>query len=626
MIEVRRPPGFGIAAATGLAMCWLADDPASAADLAATVAARPTEPSAFGSFLAGRHAQDVKDFGSAADLFAEVLATQPEDVALLQDTFIAMANEGRFVEAADIGRRLQRLSAKSETIDLILALQNLKSGDIGAATADVEKLSTDGLGRFTVPLVRAWVYFEAGKFDAALAAIQPLADVAGIETLYSLHLGLINELGGHPAEAAKAYEETIKDSEKLSFRLVEIVGSFYLRQGQTNKAQALYERFREAYPDNPLIGLIIADGKAGRKATPVAITPRDGLAEALFNLASVLFQEQAGEMAMVFIRLAIELRPDFPAAQVLLGDLLASDRRYADSVGVYRSVDSRSPFGWQARLSLADSLNRLDRTPEAISLLETMTKERPDAADAPMLLGDILRNKERFAEAANAYDHAIARVGTLQPRHWSLLYYRGIVFERSKQWAKAEADFTRALEFEPDQPYVLNYLAYSWIELGENYDRALEMLNKAVEQRPEDGFIVDSLGWVYYRLGKYEQAVEQLEKAVELQPGDPVINDHLGDALWRVGRQNEARFQWKRALNLSPAEDQVAPIESKLERGLPKDPSGTGRAAPTAGCRAAAFASAPRQRSISICTSSAGATTAITCSTAWSPLLRSATS
>ncbi|MGH6959664.1 MAG: tetratricopeptide repeat protein, partial [Dongiaceae bacterium] len=281
MMEVRRPFGLDAAAAIVIALCWLVEGSAIAADLSTASLARPAEPSAFGSFLAGRHAQDVKDFGSAADFLAEVLAGQSEDVSLLQDTFIAMASEGRFVEAADIGRRLQALGAQSETINLILALQDLKAGDLEAATTDVEKLSTDGLGRFTVPLVRAWVYLEGGKLDAALAAMQPLSGVAGVQSLNSLHLGLINELGGRPAEAAKAYEETTQDTEKLSFRVVEIVGNFYLRQGQADKAQALYERFRAAYPDNPLIGLTIAESKAGRKATAVAATPRQGLAEAL---------------------------------------------------------------------------------------------------------------------------------------------------------------------------------------------------------------------------------------------------------------------------------------------------------------------------------------------------------
>ncbi|MGH6929358.1 MAG: tetratricopeptide repeat protein, partial [Dongiaceae bacterium] len=348
---------------------------------------------------------------------------------------------------------------------------------------------------------------------------------------------------------------------------------FHQRQNHADRAQAVYDKFRGAYPDNPLLPVLLER----KESTPVIASAREGLAEAFFDLASILYQEEARDMAMVYTRLALDLRPDFPAAQVLLGDLMAADRHYDAAVAVYKSVEQKSPFGWQARLALADSLNRIERTQEAVTLLEEMGKERQDSADAPMMLGDILRGAERFSEASKAYEDAMARIGELKPQHWSLLYYRGITYERSNQWDRAEADFQKALEFEPDQPYVLNYLAYSWVDKGKNYDRALTMLNKAVEQKPEDGYIVDSLGWVYYRLGKYDLAVEQLERAIELVPQDPVINDHLGDAYWRVGRHNEARFQWRRALNLEPEKDQIAPIESKLEKGLPASvtPSGT---------------------------------------------------
>lgn len=183
-------------------------------------------------------------------------------------------------------------------------------------------------------------------------------------------------------------------------------------------------------------------------------------------------------------------------------------------------------------------------------------------------MGDLLRGKERFAEAVVAYDKAMARIGAVEPRHWALLYSRGIALERSKQWPRAEADFLKALELNPDQPYVLNYLGYSWVEHGIHLDKALTMIETAVKLRPEDGYIVDSMGWVLFRLGRYAEAVPHLERAVELRPSDPTINDHLGDAYWRVGRENEARFQWDRALVLKPSPEEAREIQTKLKRGL----------------------------------------------------------
>jgi tetratricopeptide (TPR) repeat protein len=535
-----------------------------------------TGSAGFGDFLAGMHAQQMRDYAAAADYLADVLVRDPDNVDLLQQGFIAMASGGRLEEAAMIGRKLEGQDAGSDTVSLVLAMQELKAGKIDAALARLAALSPTGLNQFTIPLVRGWVTLEKGKLDEAVATLAPLAEVRGVQSLYNLHVGLLNEVGGRPAVADTAYAKATEDPERLSFRVVEIIGNFHARQKHAERAQAVYDKFRSAYPDNPLLPILLEHKDAGA-AAPIVGSAREGLAEAFFDLASILFQEEARDMAMVYTRLALDLRPDFPAAQVLLGDLLAADRHYDDAVAVYKAVDQASPFGWQARLALADALNRTERTQEAVTLLEKMSSERKTAVDAPMMLGDILRSAERFEEASKAYEDAVARVGELKPQHWSLLYYRGITYERSKRWDQAEADFQKALEFEPDQPYVLNYLAYSWVDKGMNYDRALTMLNKAVEQKPEDGYIVDSLGWVYYRLGKYDLAVEQLERAIELVPQDPVINDHLGDAYWRVGRHNEARFQWRRALNLEPEKDQIAPIESKLEKGLPAatTPSGT---------------------------------------------------
>ncbi|MBI2978541.1 MAG: tetratricopeptide repeat protein, partial [Rhodospirillales bacterium] len=279
-------------------------------------------------------------------------------------------------------------------------------------------------------------------------------------------------------------------------------------------------------------------------------------------------QQNARETAMVLGRLALYLKPKFPVMQILLGDILEADNRLEPALAVYKAIDAKSTFSWSARLRAAAILDKLGRVDEAVKTLRTMAKEVPDDEGPLINLGDILRGHERFKEAAEAYDEAMKRIATIEPRHWTLFYARGISLERSDQWLRAEADFQKALEFKPDQPYVLNYLGYTWIERGKNLEQAQEMIRQAVKLRPNDGYIVDSLGWGYYKVGNFQKAVVELERAVELRPQDPIINDHLGDAYWQVGRQREAKFQWTRALSLKPEADLLAKLQQKLKDGL----------------------------------------------------------
>ena len=209
-------------------------------------------------------------------------------------------------------------------------------------------------------------------------------------------------------------------------------------------------------------------------------------------------------------------------------------------------------------------------------MLRRMATERRERTDALTTLGDLFRREKRFPESVEAYDAAIDRIGTIGPQHWRLLFSRGIALERSKNWPRAEKDLLAAIELSPDEPYLLNYLGYSWVDQGIKLDDARRMIERAVELEPQSGAIVDSLGWALYRMGDYAGAVEKLERAAELEPLDPTVNDHLGDAYWRVGRRNEAAFQWRRALNLDPEPDQVGIIEGKIARGLSAPKAGGG--------------------------------------------------
>jgi tetratricopeptide (TPR) repeat protein len=539
----------------------------SASDPAAATAEQPMTPSALGHYLAARQAEADHANATAADLLSVTLASDPDNPELLNEAFLLLAAEGKLGEAAKLADRIDKIDPSSPTAGMVLAANDMAAGDFKAADARLAKLPDEGVNRLVVPMARAWLALADKRIDDAFASLEKLGAIPGLEPMVELHAGAIADLAGR-TDRAEAEFGKLLETESTTLRVVEIVGNYYQRHGQADAARKLYDKFKVDNADSLVLEPAIAALDAGTVPPPVIADPRDGLAETFFNLGSVLSREQVADTAMVFARIALALKPDFPIGQTLLAEMLSGQNRTADAIAVYRSIRKDSPFSWSARIEEARGLDDLGKTDGAIAVLSAMVDERKDRSDAATALGNVLRSHERFADAVKAYDVAIERVAKPQPQHWSLFYFRGIALERSKQWPLAEADLQHALELEPEQPYVMNYLAYTWVDQGEHLDEALKMLQRAVELKPDDGFIVDSLGWVYFRLGQYDKAVAKLERAVELEPADATITDHLGDAYWKAGRTNEARYQWRRALLFKPEPDRVAPIEAKLDHGL----------------------------------------------------------
>jgi tetratricopeptide (TPR) repeat protein len=535
----------------------------------------PESDSALGNYLAGTYALDVGQLEEAASFFERALAEDPDNLELLRQLqFLSLAS-GRYDAALAQARSLIERDMRSDEAQLLLALEAARDGDFTAAHELLQNLDHEGIANLTVPFIDAWALFGAGGDGALDRALARLDQGEPLGALNGYHRAMLLDLGGRLDEARQALSEAMPDSGPAPLRMVQAYASMLARSGQGAEATELVRAQLADRRDLPVFEELLRALERGETPELPFTDSTGGMADALLGIGEALRQEGGTAHAVVYARLAAFLRPDLAEAALLLGDIVAEQGNHDAAIEAYASVDPGSPMGYVARLHMARVLHLQEKPEDAYATLEELAEAQHGRIDALVQLGDLLRRDEDYERAERAYSRAIERLGEPEREHWTLFYARGITYERTKRWSEAEADFLRALELEPEQPFVLNYLGYSWVDQGLHLDRAKGMLNRAVELRPNDGFIIDSLGWVHYRLGDFSEAVEALERAVELEPGDPVINDHLGDAYWRVGRTREARFQWQRALSLDPEEDAVADIEQKLKSGLPQPAGAT---------------------------------------------------
>lgn len=561
-----RRGGLGIAAAVAALVVGIVPAVAAPADGQAPLQKAPN--GLFGEYLAGRHAQETRDFAAAAQWYEKAIAKDPDSPELISRTFLMDVCIGNFERARALAQRELKLDPSDAVAELVLVADRLRANDPAGAVKAAAALPSEGLHRFVGPFALAWTRIAAGDLAGADTALQGLDKFNGFQPLKLFQLGILYDFAGKPDKAQQFFDQALAATQQLNWRLTDVIGNFDERHGRPEQAKALYKRFLSQSGGSDMGMAAVAEQQSG-PPQPTVRSAADGLAEAMFDLASVLDQAETIDLALVYDRFALDLRPQFPLADLLLSDILSAENKPQKSLSVLAAIPANSTYYWSAQLRGAINLDTLGRTDEAIAQLRKMAAQNAKLIGAEVELGDILRNKKQFAEAVSAYDEAIRRTeADGLPERWSLFYDRGVALERSGQWPRAEGDLLHALKLKPDQPMVLNYLGYSWIDRGENLQRGLKMIEKAVALRPEDGYIVDSLGWAHYRMGDYAGAVTYLEKATELVPEDPTINDHLGDAYWRTGRLIEARYQWRRALQFGPQENDIKPIEAKLEHGL----------------------------------------------------------
>lgn len=521
----------------------------------AQVSARAGAPGASGAFLTGRFAALQQDMGHATDDFLTALKTDPDNPELQQQAFLSTFLTGR-PDAV----RLARTQANNPAAQLLLADTDAREGRWASAEARYSALPRQGLTQVLQPLLVAWAQQGQGHTDAALATLRPFVEGTRLRALYSLHAAMIADLGLRVTDAARLYRIAQIEFGGMNLELARTLASWQARQGHAAEAAQTLQSLTESSDELAIAGPAVAADAANRQIRKAT----DGIAEAYLALAAALRAQDASDFAIVLLRLALDMRPDLTAARLLMADVVDGGKRPEVALAVLRPVAPDDPLIGVVRLRRAALTERMGQTEDALRMLEQIARDYPARPEPLAMQGDILRSKRRFADAVEAYNVAIARVPHPGRNAWPLFYDRAIALERAHQWTRAEADFNHALELSPEQPYVLNYLGYSWTEQNRNLPRARQMIERAVELRPNDGSILDSLGWVTLRQGDVKGAIRSLEHAVELQSEDATVNGHLGDAYWAAGRKLEAQFQWRRALNLKPDQDDVPKLEAKL--------------------------------------------------------------
>lgn len=522
----------------------------------------------YGDYLAARYASANYDSADAGKYFDRALAADPGNPLIIERAFMVALNAGEMDRAVRLARKLVKVSPDNRMGRLVLALDDIKDRDYADAEKQIGNAETGVFVALVGSLTQSWAAAGDGNEALALAKMKAFEGKPAFDLFRAYHKALILDMLADAKGAEESYLAAMDASGGTSIRIVQSYASFLSRQGRMKDARDVLDQYAALSPDHPLVLASIAQLKSGKPMKPLVSTAAEGVAEALYGLGSALAQDSGNELATLYLQLAIWMRPDFNVAHTLLADTYEQKKRWAAAIDAYSRVEKDSPLYQNARIQTALDLDRLDRQAEAIAVLRALSAEEPNALEPMVALGDIYRGKERYAEAAAEYGHAISIAGAPAPSHWSLYYARGICNERLGKWSDAERDLKEALKLSGDHPLVLNYLGYSWIEKGTHLKEALAMIEKAVELRPTDGFIVDSLGWAQYRLGDYASAVRVLQRAVELEPDDSTINDHLGDAFWKVGRKIEARFQWSHALEMKPEKDRIDILKAKLEFGL----------------------------------------------------------
>lgn len=540
---------LALAACASLAACAATNQDAAAP--------QRTGGAAYGDYLVGRVANLNADYAAAAERYQAALTRAPGDQDLLDGAVSSALAAGDIERARRIARMAPRQTS-SPYAQVVRAADAMRAAHWRDAISELSTARGGGAVEFTAAVMAIWANAGAGRYDAINSDLRPLLTVQPYGSLLYAQQAMAYDLAGRNAEALPLYASAAETGVWLPSALVRRA-DLLVRTGSRDEALRVLNDAGSA--GNPEIGAALARLNAGQAPADTPLTPARAAAVGLYGVASIYLQQSDSANGLAALSLALMLDPGFDAARVAQASQQQRLGQNDQALQTLQSIPPSSAYAAAARVMEAWTLLDLQRGDEALALAQQAAANGD--VRATRALGDIYRSLHKYDEAEHVYSQLIAA----HPDDWRLYFARGAVHMQQGRAADGEADLQHALILSPEQPDVLNYLGYAWIDRGVRLNEALAMIQRAVAARPESGAINDSLGWAYFRMGDFAKAVDALEHAVSLQPGDATLNEHLGDAYWRVGRRTEARFQWSHALAQTP--DDADALREKIAHGLP---------------------------------------------------------
>ena len=540
------------------------------------IAYQEKQDSVYGNYLAGRIAHIRQDYNRAAQYYIKTIDEGIVNSEILGRTYIILASQGKIDEAVKYAILAREKGDENNFIDIINASYNFKQKDYPAARKHLEAITEESYKNLIAPLFNAWSYAGENDYEKAKEELNKIAKADEMKTVYRLHRGLIAEYFNHPEEAQKFYEEIINDkSNDMSFRALQIISNFFVRQNQKDKALTMIAKYYGTGNLKEMLSSLSDKIKEGdNKTAPIVNTPEIGVSEVFLEIALLFKSIAAGyDYAQVYTAISQYFNENNDIAKVAMADIFEERLMYDDANRYYDSIVKKSEMYYPAQIKKANNLSNEKKYDEAAKVLKKLLKDNPKNFQVLFNLGDVLRISNNQEDAIKYYNEAINSIFYESEKYWPVYYALAISYDRNNEWQKAEENLEKALKISNRNPQVLNYLGYSWLKSGINTDKAAALILEAYEKEPNDGVIMDSLGWVYFKTGDYENAILYLEKASELNPQNAVISDHLGDAYWQGGRKNEAIFLWKQALIQKEDQEDLnkKKIKNKIRNGLKKE-------------------------------------------------------